>query len=244
QRAAVRWCQSSAAGCARRGAHAQHRRSVRRRGRQSNQPGTRSGAMNIETNAMSEVLESQVTVPTEISAMRRFYWSVRREFWENRSLYLAPLAVAALFLVSFVISTAHLRKDLRAAAGLDPMRQHQIITEPYDIAAALIMLSVIIVGVFYCMDALYGERRDRSILFWKSLPVSDGTAVLAKACIPMLILPVVAFAVIVVMHFVMLLLSSAVIAANGLSVSAYWSQVWVLRMSLLLLYHLLTVHAL
>src|SRR5207248_8070074 len=107
-----------------------------------------------------------------------------------------------------------------------------------------IMLTVIIVGVFYCVDALYGERRDRSILFWKSLPVSDGTAVLAKACIPLLILPVVAFAVIVVMHCVMLLLSSAVIAANGLSVAAYWGPVRVLRMSLLLLYHLRTLHAL
>ena len=47
------------------------------------------------------------------------------------------------------------------------------------------MLTAMVVGLFYCLDALNGERRDRSILFWKSLPVSDTTAVLAKASIPL-----------------------------------------------------------
>ena len=46
------------------------------------------------------------------------------------------------------------------------------------------MLTAIVVEVFYCLDALHGERRDRSILFWKSLPVSDLTTVLSKASIP------------------------------------------------------------
>ena len=60
---------------------------------------------------------------------------------------------------------------------------------PYDIAAMMIMFTVFIVGFFYCLDALHGERRDRSILFWKSLPVSDLTAVLSKAIVPLVILP-------------------------------------------------------
>ena len=65
---------------------------------------------------------------------------------------------------------------------------------PYDIAAMMIILTAFIVGVFYCLDALYGERRDRSILFWKSLPVSDLTTVLSKAIIPLVILPLIIFA--------------------------------------------------
>ena len=48
---------------------------------------------------------------------------------------------------------------------------------------------VFIVGIFYCLDALHGERRDRSILFWKSLPVSDLTTVLSKVFVPLAILP-------------------------------------------------------
>ena len=51
------------------------------------------------------------------------------------------------------------------------------------------MFTTFIVGVFYCLDALHGERRDRSILFWKSLPVSDLTTVLSKASIPLVVLP-------------------------------------------------------
>ena len=55
---------------------------------------------------------------------------------------------------------------------------------PYNIVAMMLIVTVFIIGLFYCLDALYGERRDRSILFWKSLPVSDLTTVLSKAIIP------------------------------------------------------------
>ena len=70
------------------------------------------------------------------------------------------------------------------------------------------MLTGIVVSVFYCLDALHGERRDRSILFWKSLPVSDLTTVLAKASIPLVILPLLTFAITVAMQWIMLLISS------------------------------------
>ncbi len=63
-------------------------------------------------------------------------------------------------------------------------------------------------SIFYCLDALYGERRDRSILFWKSLPVSDLTTVLAKASIPLVVLPLIVFAITVATQLIMLLLSS------------------------------------
>ena len=74
-------------------------------------------------------------------------------------------------------------------------------------------------SIFYCLDALYGERRDRSLLFWKSMPVSDLTTVLAKALIPMLVLPLLTWAITVATQTVMLSLSGAVLAANGLDAS-------------------------
>ena len=91
--------------------------------------------------------------------------------------------------------------------------------------------------MFYCLDALHGERRDRSILFWKSLPVSDLTTVLAKASIPLVILPLLTFAITVAMQWIMLLLSSAVLLASGLSVATLWTQLSLFQMSLMLLYH-------
>src|SRR5438552_16865407 len=101
--------------------------------------------MSTETNAMPVTATSQAAAPVEISAAWRFYWSLRREFWENRSFYLAPLAVATLFLLGFVISTVHLSGEMRAAATLDPMKQHDTIAEPYDFAAALLMLTAMVV---------------------------------------------------------------------------------------------------
>ena len=96
--------------------------------------------------------------------------------------------------------------------------------------------------MFYCLDALHGERRDRSILFWKSLPVSDLTTVLSKASIPLVILPLLTFAITVATQLIMLLLSSAVLLASGLSVATLWTQLSLFQMSLMLLYHLVTVH--
>jgi ABC-2 type transport system permease protein len=175
---------------------------------------------------------------------RPFYWSVRRELWENRSIYIAPLAAAAIFLLGFLISTFHMPRQMRALSTLDPVHQHQTMITPYDSIAGLLMLTAMIVGLFYCLDALHGERRDRSVLFWKSLPVSDSTAVLAKASIPLVVLPLITFAVTVAAQWIMLLLSSAVLLGNGLSVGTLWTHVSLFPMSLMLLYHLLAVHVL
>ncbi len=101
---------------------------------------------------------------------RPLYWSVWRELWENRSIYIAPLAVAGVVLLGFMISTYGMPERRRGVLLMDPAKQRALISEPYDAAAMMLIFTVFIVGVFYCLDALYGERRDRSILFWKSLP--------------------------------------------------------------------------
>jgi ABC-2 type transport system permease protein len=200
--------------------------------------------MNTESSAVHESLESQVIAPAVISSTRPMYWSVRRELWENRSIYIAPLAVAALFLFGFLISTIRLAGKMRAASALSPMEQHKLIAQPYFIAAGLMMLTTLVVGVFYCLDALHGERRDRSILFWKSLPVSDLTTVLSKAITPIVILPLVSFAVTVATQWIMLLVSSAVLLGSGLSVATLWAHASLFQTWVMLLYHLLTVHGL
>ncbi len=196
--------------------------------------------MNTPSNAMPESpQESQVSAPAVIPATRRMYWSIRRELWEYRSIYFAPLAAAAVFLSGFLIALPHHMHGVRT---LD--QAHEVLDIPYELAAALIMGTAFIVGIFYSLDALYGERRDRSILFWKSLPVSDLTTVLSKFTIPLIILPLLSFAIAVVTQFVMLLLSSAVLLGSGLSVGTLWARMSFFHMSLMLLYHILTVHGL
>jgi ABC-2 type transport system permease protein len=199
--------------------------------------------MNTHSNAMSQAgVETQAEASGSESSTRPLYWSVRRELWENRSIYIGPLAVAAVYLLGFLVKLIGLPKQMRGLGSLDPEQQRHAIAMPYDMAAALLMFAWIAVGIFYCIDALQSERRDRSILFWKSMPVSDRTTVLAKATIPFVILPLLAFAITFVLQWTMLLVSTAVLAGSGLSVKAYWSQLSLVSMSLLLLYHLLTVH--
>jgi ABC-2 type transport system permease protein len=201
--------------------------------------------MNSQSNVMlGSATESQAFTTSSISSLQRFYWSLRRELWEHRAIYLAPLGAAILFLIGFVIAAPHLPAQTRAALalGLPHLRHH--IEEPYDLAAALIMGVALLLSLFYSLDCLQSERRDRSILFWKSLPVSDLTTVLAKACIPLFVIPLVAFAITAATQFIMVLISAAILAVTGFDVAALWAQHSLLRSWWLLLYHLIMVHGL
>jgi ABC-2 type transport system permease protein len=201
--------------------------------------------MNTQSNAEPEApLESQVIAPANISVARLMYWLVRRELWESRSIYIAPLAVAGVFLFGFLISLIHLPAKMRFVSGLDPVQQRTAIEQPYMLAAGLFMLTGMIVAVFYCLDALHGERRDRSILFWKSLPVSDLMTVLSKASIPLIVLPLLTAAITTTTHTIMLLMSSLVLQGNGLPVATVWTQLSWFHLSFIVLYHLVIVHSL
>ena len=168
--------------------------------------------------------------PAAPSVARLWYWSLRRELWEHRWTYIVPVIVAALFLLGFVI-----------AAGSHSPRA---LAMSFDFASGAVMAAYVIITVIYCLEALHGERRDRSILFWKSLPVSDVTTVIAKASMPLLVLPLMTFAIIVVTQGIMLLEGSLVLLGRGASAASLWSQTPLLSMWAAMLYHLLTVHAL
>lgn len=160
---------------------------------------------------------------------RPMYWSVRRELWENRSIYLAPLIVAAFVLFATAMSTMVMAAKRQAAAG-----------KPFDMAPAPIMMATFIVGFVYCLDALYGERRDRSILFWKSLPVSDVTTVLSKASIPLVVLPLIAYALSIITQLLLFPLTVMALMRSGANA---WAELDFLRGLLIMAYGLI-VHAL
>jgi len=196
--------------------------------------------MNTTASTMPEAFDSQPAAP--LAAVHPYYWSVRRELWEYRSVYIAPLAAAGVSILGFLFVLPHLTHLEPISMPLDHTRHD--ISQPYDLAAALIMGAAFLVSIFYSLDTLYGERRDRSILFWKSMPVGDLTTVLAKATVPLAILPLFSFAVSVATTGIMFLMSSAVLAAHGLSVGSLWAQLQAPTVLFLLLYHLVTVHML
>jgi len=199
--------------------------------------------MNSSSKAVPEsAVNSGVTDPGYNNSLTRpWYWSVWRELWENRSIYIAPLIVAAFEVFGFAISTIGLADRRRAVLLLDAAHQRAAIEQPYDLAAMMMIFIVFIVGVFYCLDALHSERRDRSILFWKSLPVSDLTTVLSKVTIPLVVLPLIAFAIVVCVQVIMLLQTSVVLIFHGMSPATTWARFPVFQNWLVLLYGLAAI---
>jgi len=111
---------------------------------------------------------------------------VRRELWEHRALWIAPLIVAALMVVSAFVASVKFRlthADMHDE-GSEGMTMFSVMQGAVSMPLSLVTLIVL---SFYLLDCLYAERKDRSILFWKSLPVSDNLTVLSKLLVALLV---------------------------------------------------------
>jgi ABC-2 type transport system permease protein len=189
-------------------------------------------------------LDREPPAPAIISSRRNFYWSIRRELWEHRSIYIAPSIVAALTLTGFLIGSGYQFAKIRSAQSLGPVELQVAIDRPYGLAAMFLMGIGFLVSIFYCVEALHGERRDRSLLFWKSLPVSDITVVLSKMMIPLVVVPLITAALTIVTHLLMLLINIAILQINGVSLSLLWTNLSLVEMWLMMVYHMLALHGL
>ncbi|HEY3786658.1 MAG TPA: hypothetical protein VGL55_15380 [Steroidobacteraceae bacterium] len=113
---------------------------------------------------------------------------MQREFWEHRALWMAPLATSVLLLACAF--PAHIDFPEFSRAGSNA--HFRLITWFAAIQWGLTLIQFLIAGIvlnFYLLDCLYAERKDRSILFWKSLPASDGATVTSKLLVALLIVP-------------------------------------------------------
>ncbi len=173
-------------------------------------------------------------------SLEPYFWSVRRELWEYRSTYYAPLILAGFFVIGYFISVVRTAHKLRASGGSGDLTD--LIVGPYNFAGLAIMGATMLISIYYCFDTLHSERRDRSVLFWKSLPVSDFTVVLAKATIPIVLLPVLTVCITIGLHCLMLAIGTAVFAASGLG--GVLSHLPLITMWTTLLYHMVAIHAL
>jgi ABC-2 type transport system permease protein len=195
-------------------------------------------------NAVNEIsLGSPGASAAKLSPTRPMYWSVRRELWENRSIYMAPLLVTAVVLFATFIGTIGQVARMPSVSTADSAKQYAAVAGPFKMAPAPIMLAALIVGFFYCFEALHGERRDRSILFWKSLPVSDRTVVLSKAAIPLVVLPAIAYVLSVITQIALLFVSTAALVGSGRNPVPFWREAGFFE-GLIIMFYGLSVHAL
>ncbi len=128
--------------------------------------------------------------------MRTFIWSVRRELWEHRWVYLVPLLLGGALMAVGAWQTGVNVSGFDAAANPMSASVARRLSLGLDTTARMILLVGVVVAFVYCAEALHSERHDRSILFWKSLPVGDGMAIAGKAAVPLLFIPALSFALV------------------------------------------------
>ncbi len=169
--------------------------------------------------------------------MKTMKWLLRREFWENKgSFFWAPMVVA-LVMLTFVGGT--MAYALAKHGGLGDslvVNGHQmskaamvntlplaarvqiadVIANTYLAAAAPLLAVLPVVVFFYCLSALYDDRRDRSILFWKSLPVSDQMTVLSKVVTALCVAPVITIAIGTAVSVLMIAIGLSASTLSGL----------------------------
>jgi ABC-2 type transport system permease protein len=119
--------------------------------------------------------------------MHTTMWLIRREFWENRAIWVVPAVIG----VALTVAALFGRIDFGAAV---PAEQQRMIAPTVLLAYGFTFFAVMsIYSSWYLMECLYADRKDRSVLFWKSLPISDTATVLAKLFTAVIAIPLVYF---------------------------------------------------
>lgn len=158
-----------------------------------------------------------------MKTLKTMEWLVKREFWEYKGMFFwAPvrlgLLMIALLVAIMIYSGGH---DMNfnghnAAAAMEHKAEVVVAMANNYIAASIpVFMMMGALSFFYCLGAMFEERRDRSILFWKSLPVSDAMTVLSKVTVALLVAPLISLAVGIITSFVMLMVICVVMAFQG-----------------------------
>jgi ABC-2 type transport system permease protein len=155
---------------------------------------------------------------------------LKRELWEHRSIYVTPAVVAllvALLSVTGQVAVSSLDQAvdiaILGASNLGERERAAAISVVMTGVAGFFVLAMSVLTVFYTLDALYAERKDRSILFWRSLPCTDAETVLSKLLTALFVIPLVTFLAVAATHLVVLAISSAWIGIRG---GSAWHLIW------------------
>ena len=204
-------------------------------------------------NTTVDAIETDVAPRTPRAAphpTRKFPMLLRREFWENKGGFLwAPVWAGAISLLLTLMALIFGEVAARRAIASGDMKfdgdvringlDINALTSQMDAEDLARLPDVINLGMltgafwplivlgfvvfFYCLGSLYDERKDRSVLFWKSLPLSDRETVLSKLASALLVAPAIAMLVAVACMFVFLVMLSAfVLLHNGNPITLLW----------------------
>ncbi|NYE60756.1 ABC-2 type transport system permease protein [Duganella sp. 1224] len=157
--------------------------------------------------------------------MKTMKWLLKREMWENKGMLLWTPVVIAGAVVALVLSSLIFGNLQRiqmygqpisvTIEGAARVKLAQTMAELYITAGMPVLVILGLLVFFYCLGALHDERRDRSLLFWKSLPISDATTVLSKLLTALVVAPLITLAIAVAVGLLMLLAVCLFLLAHG-----------------------------
>ena len=147
---------------------------------------------------------------------------IKREVQEHRSFALTPIAIAAVLAIGtlalMVVGTGFrdvIDMALLGASMVGEAERRAMLTGLLSLYTLVVASAMGIVTVFYCLDCLYAERKDGSILFWRSLPVTDTETVVSKLLVALLVIPAISYAAILATHVLVLLMASVWVEMQG-----------------------------
>lgn len=185
--------------------------------------------------------------------MNTMKWLIKREYWEHRGgIYWAPILVGAFFTLILFVGTLLAVLGVRGGDGhingimVNDLSQHMSQEDKVDAAQALSMsylpsiaplLGVMaFVIFFYSLSSLYDDRKDRSILFWKSMPASDSQTVFSKLFTILVITPLVALgigSIVSVIFFLTFGIAAQMIGLNIMGTALGMSDLYLLPLQIL-----------
>jgi len=174
--------------------------------------------------------------------MKALQVQIQREFWEHRGLWIVPLTIAAVMLGAAGVF-GHFQFDFNSHANYYDRPPPPPLVELVALGWAVpFYLAAVIQASAYLIDCLYAERRDRSILFWRSMPVTDARAVLVKLLVGLVLVPLGAFLIAAATSLIgsaILVLRNQHVIINGQPIAALWDTLAWLRLQAIALYGLL-----
>ncbi len=154
--------------------------------------------------------------------MKRMIALLRREFWENKGAFrTTPLVIGGLYIVFLLMSiftTAHIDSELYTFKEAVRVMGDQSVefrgNVMYQGMLASSVFFTVVMGFvifFYLLGSLYDDRKDRSILFWKSLPASDTLTMASKLISAMVVIPTFFLVILIITHIVMAIIGALMI---------------------------------
>ena len=147
---------------------------------------------------------------------------IKREIWEHRSIWMTPAIIALVISVAILTGQMsisaygeHVDIAIAGASNVDVVHRRVAIMAALGAITGIFAAGAGILMVFYSLDSLYSERKDKSILFWRSLPVTDAETVISKLLTATLVIPIAALAGAFATHLVFMTMSSVWLMIEG-----------------------------